>query len=180
MEVWKDIEEFPGYQVSNEGRVRRHNKVTRSARYETRRWKDRILKQKIGKDKCCRVALWKDGNEHTVLVHRLEAVAFLGGSLNTKMTVNHIDGNRLNNRLENLEWLTRGDNIREGFRTGLYNRTQKPCALSPVNGGEALLFKSLSEASRFLGRGNSYCSEAMDKGHYCYSPSGEQYTIEAR
>ena len=49
-EIWRDIEGFDGYQVSNYGRVRTFNKVTSNARYATRHWRNRIIKQKVRKD----------------------------------------------------------------------------------------------------------------------------------
>ena len=72
-----------------------------------------------------RVDLWKDGKPKTFLVARLVATTFLEDLIDTDMTVNHKDGNRLNNNIENLEWLSRADNIRYGFQNGQYYTTHK-------------------------------------------------------
>lgn len=173
MEKWKDIEGYPGYQVSNYGQVRSHNKVTSSARFEKRMWKDRIIKQKIGKDKCCRVSLWANGKENTVLVHRLVANEFCGKNINTNLTVNHKDGNRLNNNAENLEWMSRGDNIRYGFEYNQYS-TQKKQKIMDEN-GTVHAFRSIAELRRFLGRSDSYLRIRKEKCQPIYSTDGKRF-----
>ena len=72
-----------------------------------------------------RVDLWKNGKPHTLLVARLVATTFLEDLINTDMTVNHKNGNRLDNRIENLEWLSRADHIRYGFQNGQYPFARK-------------------------------------------------------
>lgn len=177
MEIWKDIDDFPGYQVSDLGRVRTHNKVTFTERHGNRHWKDRILKNKVSrKDNCSRVNLWKNGKDYTVLVHRLEAVAFLGKPENDEMTVNHKDGNRQNNSIDNLEWLSREDNIRHGFETGLYH-CMKPCSLVDER-KNVFSFRSRSKAGIFLGRGDQYISARIGRGkHTANDTNGNKYLI---
>ena len=173
-EVWKDIDGFPGYQVSDHGRVRTHNKVTSSAKYPKRVWKDRILKQKIGKDKSCRLSLWRDGKETTVLVHRLVANEFLGRNIDTELTVNHKDGNRLNNNVSNLEWMTREDNIKYGFTHGQY--AQKAQTIKDMN-GNIMTIRSIAALGRFLGRSTVYINTCKRKNRPLYSASGEKYYL---
>lgn len=124
-EIWKDIKDYKGYQVSNKGRVRTKNKKSYTKKHGIRNWKDRVLKNKVSaKDNCSRVELWNDKGHKTILVHRLVAFTFLGEPISKNMTVNHKDGNRLNNCVNNLEWLSRADNIRHGFKNGLYKKTK--------------------------------------------------------
>lgn len=51
MEEWLDISNYQGYQVSNLGRVKTHNKITHTEKHGNRYWKDKILKQKVTKNK---------------------------------------------------------------------------------------------------------------------------------
>lgn len=124
-ESWKDI---PGYeklyQASTLGRIRTcEGKTTSSARFEKRVWKQRIMKQKLNKNgkgrTDARVCLWKDGSVKTWLVARLVAITWCAG-YEEGLTVNHKDGNQLNNSAENLEWISRKENIQHGYKTGLY------------------------------------------------------------
>lgn len=177
-EIWKDIPDFPGYQASNLGRVRSHNKVTKSARFPHRKWADRIIKDKVSaKDHCSRVALWKDGICHDVLVHRVVADTFLGKNSDTNLTVNHKDGNRQNNRVSNLEWCTRRENIQHGFNTGLYDSIMIGCSLVSAE-GQRFDFRSLSKASEFLGKCPGYLSDRIKRGNdLAYGMDGNKYKL---
>lgn len=180
-ETWKPIPGYEGiYEASNLGRIRTADgKTTSNARFPVRVWEQRVLKPKIQtrengrKDQ--RVNLWKDGEESTQLVARLVAMAFLPIPYD-KMTVNHINGNPMDNRIENLEWCTIGENIRHGFATGLYKSSQKAVVLEDKDGNQ-IRFKSMSDANKYLGRCHSYVSEAISRCHYCYDIKGERYTV---
>jgi len=111
MEIWKDIEGYNGkYQISNYGNVRSFSK-----------WKNgELLKPALTTTGYYYVHLVKDGRKNTcsARVHRLVADAFIENP-NELPEVNHIDGNKLNNRVDNLEWVSRQDNIRHAFEKGL-------------------------------------------------------------
>lgn len=173
-EIWKPIKGFAGYQVSNFGRVRTYNKVTYTAHHGVRHWRNRILAQKLRKDNCLQVDLWRDGKPITHYVHRLVAETFLGKA-SSDMTVNHKDGNRQNNHVDNLEWLSRADNIRHGFDNDFYS-TQKHCELTNMN-GKTYYFQSLSQASKFLNRNVGYISGILKKGGKVTDVLGNEYTV---
>jgi hypothetical protein len=131
-EIWKDIPNYDGYQVSNLGRVRTFNKITYTKHHGFRHWKNRILKfkpspptKKTKQGIGYRVSLWKNGKVRDYLVARLVLSTFTGVDINTKLTVNHKDGNRFNNNLTNLEWLTRADNIKYGWQHNQYPYAKK-------------------------------------------------------
>lgn len=177
MEYWRDIKDFEGYQVSDLGRVRTHNKTTANSLSPCRVWKDRILKQKDScKDGRLRVALWKDNKSHTLLVHRLQAIAFLGEPPMADMTVNHKDGNPKNNVPSNLEWVTRAENIRYGFENGQYSTSHNVILVDDI--GRRNEFRSKSEASRWLGRNVGYISTQLRGGsRQANSINGEHFSI---
>ena len=165
MDKWKDI---PGYerlyQASNQGIIRTApGKTTSNARYEKRVWKTRVMKGRGKSLVGWRVGLWKDGVCKSWLVARLVALTWVEG-YKDGLTVNHINGNRFDNRVENLEWLTLAENIRHGFETGLYSNNQKRVLLYDHRSGNQKSFDSMSEASRFLGKSNGYVSNAIGKG----------------
>lgn len=157
------------------GRIRTYNKVTYTEKHGNRVWENRILKPKISKkDRCSRVDLWNNGKHKTLLLHRLVANAFLEKKIDTKMTVNHKDGNRFNNRIDNLEWLSTADNIRHAFENDLY--PQIHCKLIDKDNKE-YEFLSLSRASKFLGRSSSYISNNIRKKKKITNKLGEEYKI---
>lgn len=166
MERWKDIPGYEGlYQASTEGRIRSApGKTTSNARYTSRAWQTRILKGRGSNYKTGqRVNLWKDGKPTGWLVARLVAITWVPGFAEG-MTVNHINGNRMDNRICNLEWLSLADNIRHGFETGLYSNSQKRVLLYDHRSEKQKSFDSMAEASRFLGKSNGYVSNAIGKG----------------
>lgn len=175
-EIWKDIPGYEGiYQASNFGRIRTvEGKTTFTKRHGVRKWKSRILKGRGNNPITgARVSLWKDGKVKDALVARLVAKTFLGEPPEG-FTVNHIDGNRFNNKIENLEWLSLGDNIRHGFETGLYHAQKEVCV---ERAGIKFIFRSLEQLSRFLGKGHGYASNALKKGHKLFDQEGNEYTV---
>ena len=184
-EIWKDIPGYEGiYQASTFGNIRTaEGKITSNKRYAVRRWKQRILKPKSPKSDGyrgdLRVSLWKDGASKDFLVARLVAMTWVKG-YSDDMTVNHIDGNYLNNRIDNLEWVSLRDNIRKGFETGLFSKSQTKVRLIDEN-HNYIDFASLSEASRYLSRNNGYLSNRIKKSKlFAKALDGEVFRVEMR
>lgn len=166
MKRWKDIPGYEGlYQASTEGQIRSApGKVTNTQYHGNRHWQTRILKGRGSNYKTGqRVSLWKDGKPTGWLVARLVAITWVPGFAEG-MTVNHINGNRMDNRICNLEWLSLADNIRHGFETGLYSNNQKRVLLRDHRSGKQMSFDSMAEASRFLGKAEGFVSNRIGKG----------------
>lgn len=179
-EEWRPIPGYVGiYEASNKGRIRSAlGKTTSNARYPVRHWKQRILKQKCqrrknGESRDYRVSLYKDGSEKTVLVARVVAMAWCEG-YEDGLTVNHIDGDSNNNNANNLEWVSRRENIQKGFESGLYNKVRKACVLVDDMGNE-LPFDSLSEASSYLGKNKGYIGNCFLRNRTVKSKDGKIY-----
>ena len=166
---WKDIPNFEGYQVSDTGLVRTHNKVTSNARYSERHWKNRILKFKNAPSSTrnqARVNLWKDGKPYDFLVARLVAFTFYEKDINDhSLEVNHIDGNWKNNNLENLELVSHKENMNHAFDNHLIS-SAKETILENKETHEELHFRSMSKASLHIGKNTGYISEKRLRGSY--------------
>ena len=85
---------------------------------------NRYLRQNISTKGYCKVSLNKDKYRREYAVHRLVAMSFIPNPLN-KPQVNHIDGNKLNNCLNNLEWVTGSENIIHAIKTGLRDKAHE-------------------------------------------------------
>jgi hypothetical protein len=171
LEIWANIPGYENiYEASTEGRIRTaEGKTTFNKKRGVCHWKQRILKHRGDNYQTgYRVGLWKDGKCKDWLVARLVAMTFIRLPLESE-TVNHIDGNRFNNFPVNLEWLSLADNIRHGFKTGLY--PQNPVYLIEKSSYKLFLFRSQAEAARFLHRRPQYISKKLihdqhDLGEY--------------
>jgi hypothetical protein len=115
-EEWKDINDFDGYEVSNFGNVRGKDRL-KKGRHGLRLTNGQPMKQVSNKKGYPEVRFRKEGT-HTKLVHRLVAKAFVSNHDN-KSQVNHIDGNKLNNRADNLEWVNNSENQLHAYKLGL-------------------------------------------------------------
>ena len=138
-EIWKDIEDYEAlYQVSNFGRVKR---VTTG----------RILKS--GKDKkgYLHVGLYKNGIVSNKTIPRLVAQAFIPNPEN-KPEVNHIDEDKTNNMVSNLEWMTAKENLNHGTRNERAGKTLSiPILATNLKTGESTEFYGTNECARQLG-----------------------------
>ena len=106
MEQWKAIVGYEGlYEVSNIGNIRRLPSVIRYKQNGTRNYPGKDLLQERIVEGYLRVVLSKDGVKKRYMSHRIVAEAFIP-NLDNKKFVNHINGNKSDNRVENLEWCT--------------------------------------------------------------------------
>lgn len=114
-EIWKDIEGYEGlYQVSNLGNVRssfylKTYKIT----------KIKLLKPEVTNVGYLRVCLVKNNLRYRYSIHRLVVEAFIG-KINDGLQVNHINGVKTDNRVENLEIITQAENIRHSYKINLH------------------------------------------------------------
>ena len=136
---YKILDEFPDYVIYKNGEIfsllsRRYiTPVTKKTGYQ-----DVLLTS-------------RDGNHHTKLIHRLVAECFCTKREGAN-EVNHKNGDKTDNRAANLEWVTRSENLKHAFETGLRTNdvTPKSIIATNIETGEQMLFKSIYSASKFL------------------------------
>ena len=133
-ETWKDIQGFEGYyQVSNLGRVKSLE------RYVCHSGKAMLRKERIRKpfdnQGYWNLTLHKDKQDYHTTIHQLVAKAFIPNPDNLPV-VNHKDGNKKNNCVDNLEWVTASENSRHAIKIGLISVEQ--CKLNAQQGADAV------------------------------------------
>ena len=141
-EIWRTViydgEVFEGYEVSNMGRVR-------SLNYGGRTGVVKELKPSVNSGGYLLVALYKGRKQKMCYVHRIVAYTFLSNNdIENKTEVNHIDENKTNNKVENLEWCNREQNINHGTRTEQTSKKVK-CVETGI------VYESAYEVERKLG-----------------------------
>jgi len=119
-EIWKEIENFKAYEVSNLGNVRSIERLVNHPSGGKAIRRSVMLKKLPDKDGYLKVNLKVNKKTNTRTVHRLVASAFIPNPKN-KPQVNHIDGVKNNNIVENLEWNTLSENRTHAYNTGLQN-----------------------------------------------------------
>lgn len=121
-ETWVKIKDYPNYEVSNLGRIR----TLKYFSNVTKRYYDRILvlKQKTSRWGYNHVGLSNKDGRKTKVVHKLVARAFIPNPNNLR-EINHIDGNKQNNAVSNLEWCTRSYNVKHSYKLGLKKPIQE-------------------------------------------------------
>jgi hypothetical protein len=117
-EIWKDIEGYEGYyQVSNLGNIRTLDRVVKKSKYGTKLLKGKIIKLLYCKG-YMNFKICKNGVCKTAITSRMVASAFIPNPENKK-EVNHINGDKTDNRMSNLEWCTGKENLTHARMTGL-------------------------------------------------------------
>lgn len=118
-EIWKDVPDYEGYyQVSSLGRVRSCDRFVAHSGGGKRTVRQRVLNQCKDRYGYWNVCLCFNGKPKTVTVHSLVAKAFIGDRL-TGDQINHIDGNKDNNSLRNLEYCSPSKNNQHAYDLGL-------------------------------------------------------------
>lgn len=150
MEIWKEIEGYKGYEISTLGNIK-----------SFKRYKEgKLMKQNLNWSAYPMINLYKNGKNKVHSVHRLVAQAFIPNPEN-KRTVNHINGIKTDNRVENLEWATDSENNKHAYSTKLRVYTDKQRKTAIKNGKKSTkpvidtstgkIYKSLKEAAESTG-----------------------------
>lgn len=186
-EIWKDIKDFEKrYMVSNYGRIKslskfvNNNPKSKEIGYYS---KEKILKTFDNTKGYKLVKLYKDNKKYIKKVHRLVAETFIP-NIENKPQVNHIDGNKQNNNIYNLEWVTNKENIKHAWennmckkRIGKENKLSKKVYQFDLNNNFIKEWSSVEEARKTLHISNisSVCNKKRNKaGGYIWR-YGKQY-----
>lgn len=167
-ETFVDIQGFEGlYQISNLGRV----KSLRTRFKGHTNPCNMILVPNIQRSGYIDICLTnKDGKLKRLKIHRLIAIAFIP-NINNKPQINHINGIKTDNNINNLEWCTRNENIQHAWRMGLYKKKtgsnhaqSKKVSQYDLKGNFIKIFNSMGEAHRETGVSQgSICLNCLDK-----------------
>lgn len=177
MEQWKDIPGFEGcYQISDQGRVRSLDRKATSGKTLP----GQIINPIVQKSGYHHVGLWRGGVCYQRRVHRLVAQAFIPNPEN-KPTVNHLNEDKGDNRVENLEWATHRENTVYGNCIEKRTANRNPNApnrrmkvIGTDKEGREIVFDSITEALRYLGKNPkdghiSQCCKGKQKTAFGYA-----------
>lgn len=164
---WADIEGFPGYQVSSCGCVRSLDRIVvqghKTQGSIKRRFEGKLLTPQRARNGYLMVTLGSGSKNH--LVHRLVATAFIPGDI--QLQVNHKNGVRDDNRVENLEWLSCSDNHIHSYRELPRKKHAWTIPVVLVKGEERLPFESELAAAQHLGVVAGSVRSALKRDHRC-------------
>ena len=163
-EQWKPISGYEGlYEVSDLGRVKSFDRIDKIGRLH----KGRVLKAAKEGGGYSFVSLFRNGVRSHKKVHQLVAEAFLGKCPNG-YEVNHIDENKSNNSCNNLEYVTRHENLVHGTRMKrIADKLKKPIKCTNLATGEITIYPSITDASKdaSIGEGRTFKMKRSNIGH---------------
>jgi hypothetical protein len=155
-ETWVPVPDYEGYyEISNLARIRSiYRSILTKAGY-CKPERTRIIIQRVNNKRYLTVTLSKNGHSRTQFVHRLYAQAFLPNPEN-KPILNHKNGDKLCNTLNNLEWVTYSENALHAYQTGLYKSKERRGRLI-VDTCTGKKFTSIKKAAESLNIRYSTC-----------------------
>lgn len=150
-EVWRPVPSFEEYySISNFGKIKSHHK----------RNKDCLIAPRLDRGGYLSVRLSKQGKTHTRFLHRLLAEAFIPNPKGYPY-VNHRNGNKPQNDLRNLEWVTHAQNIQHAFDNGLCKKHDFICK-KVIEIGSGRVFNSIRAAAKYYSIPYSTCKNYLN------------------
>lgn len=149
-EKWLPIKDYPKYEISNQGQVRNINT-------------GRILKYRNGHEYPS-VAIYDENGRKDILIHKVEMNTFYNKKC-CKLDINHIDGVKNNNNIDNLEWCTISENIKHAYNTGLKKPSgpNGPYKVKIIETGE--VYDSVRDCARAINGSQAHISRCLN-GEY--------------
>lgn len=150
------LESFDGYEIDRNGNVYSYHIRGMNRKFNSIDWsKKPIVLSPSTKSSGYKHLALHDGNKAKYfMVHRLLAMAFIPNPRNLEQ-VNHIDGDKTNNSLDNLEWVSRSDNVKHAFKIGLQchkrNGAVKPVKQFDLDGNFIKEHESITDAVNAVG-----------------------------
>ena len=167
-EIWKHIKGFEQSHVVNiNGDVKTISRQVSGKNGSLRTIKSRYLKAEIDIGGYYRYKLWYNNKNKSLFMHRLIAIHFINNPEN-KPFINHIDGVKTNNSIENLEWCTQSENVLHSYKTGLStvsNKSKERCSIlgkkrskKVIDTKTGKVFNKMTDAAKYSGFCLSYFS----------------------
>ena len=181
-EVWKQHYEFKYYQFSNYGRIKSLNRKIKSKLKNVDGFinhKEFIKKVSVNNKGYATTTLCDNNKRKSIRIHKEVALLFIDNP-NDYNEINHIDGNKLNNKTNNLEWCSHNHNMKEAsklklfknIKKGINHPMHKKIAKIDIKSNKIIeIFYSLSEASKSVNGDSSYiakCCKQKDRIGYGY------------
>tara|TARA_R110000796_G_scaffold171070_3_gene288036 strand:+ start:63 stop:584 length:522 start_codon:yes stop_codon:yes gene_type:complete len=158
-EIWKDIKDYEGiYQVSNLGNVKSLGRVVLRKNDTKIKLKEKILKPGKSKSGYLIISLYKNKRGKSHIVHRLIINTFI--PCLDKKEVNHIDGDKSNNKLDNLEWCDRSYNIKHAYDNNLKSNKGSEVSWAKLTDSDILDIRKSIDNNSILGEKYN-----VSKGH---------------
>lgn len=163
-EMWKAVNGYDGlYEISSHGRIRRPEHYGPNGHNGMNKYKEKLLKPFKTSTGYWQIGLCKDGRRNNKLIHRLVAEAFIPNPYNYP-EVNHIDEDKSNNRVENLQWSSVRHNRSHGSRLQRMVNSRKSYIEIYKDNDLIAIFPSQAKAAELIGTNGSAVSNAIKNG----------------
>lgn len=161
-EIWRAIDGYNYYEISDLGNVRSKDRLIVTINGNSYIKRGHQLKPKRHKDGYLFITLTDKNNRKNHYLHRLVANSFIENEEN-KPQVNHLNGNKTDNTIENLEWATNAENSRHAYNNGLYFRIEhlKPTSQAVIDTSTNTCYPTIKEAANALNRNYTVVREML-------------------
>lgn len=160
VEKWEEISGYEGlYQISSFGNAKSLDRIIKTKQGYVCR-KGRNIKPALNSCGYLCITLCKNGTRKTVFIQRLVAETFIANPENKK-EVNHLNGNKLDNRIDNLEWCTHSENVKHAYSLRLFKVPPQRCrrVFDPCTNRS---YNSIKEAAKENGMSYSTCKNMLN------------------